>query len=211
MGVDVDIDVASEVAAEPEVTPLLGNPSVVGLPTVIAGAVGLGMVNAGFFTEGALGATVAILMGATAIGLLIATLWAAALGQNAGASMFGVFFGFYASYVALVFGLTHGWYGPVEGGGSEMVQAWLVCWLVAIGVLTVVTLRLPAAFTLLLVIVDVALALLLVGSLQESTTFTRIGSAAVFAFAAVATYLYADSMSRETGGDGLPLGGSLRH
>jgi succinate-acetate transporter protein len=201
-------------AAEPTPSatpnPLHGNPGTVGLPTVIAGAVGLGLVNAGYFPGGALGATVAILMAATSVGLLVATVWAAALGQNAAASLFAVFLGFYASYVALVLGLGHGWYGAVSDDGVEMIATWIICWLVAMVILTLVTVRLPWSFTLLLVLVDAALVLLLIGTLGAATAFTRAGSVVVFLFIAVAVYLYADIMSRETGGRGLPLGRPVR-
>ena len=78
-----------------------------------------------------------------------------------------------------------------------------------IAILTLVTLRLPFAFTLLLVIVDLALIVLLVATINGSTTLTHVGGYLVFAFVAVAVYLYVDAMLRETGGNGLPLGKAL--
>lgn len=188
--------------------PLQGDPGAVGLPTVIAGAVGLGLGSAGYLPHGALDATLAILMAATSIALLVATVWAAALGQNAAASLFVVFFGFYASYVAVVLGQAHGWYAGTPTS-SDPLAAWLICWLVTIVVLTLVTLRMPWAFTLLLVLVDVALALLLTGTMSGSGGWTTSGAVAIFGFVVVATYLYADVMSRQTGGRGLPLGRPL--
>lgn len=199
--------VAEAVAAAP--APLLGNPGVLGLPTAIAGALGLGLANAGWFPGGASTATLAILLSCTSIGLLIATVWAAALGQNAAASLFGVFFGFYASYCALSVSLAHNWFGPTTDGGTSTVAAWLLCWLVAFVVLTAVTLRLPSSFTLLLIAVDVALVLLLVSTTTGSTGLARIAAVAIFVFIATAIYLYVDLMSKETGGRGLPLGRPL--
>jgi succinate-acetate transporter protein len=153
---------------------------------------------------------VPIIMTATAIGLLLTTVWAAALGQNASASLFAVFFGFYGSYAALLLGLTHNWYGIPAADATRATEAWLVCWLATIALLTLTTLRLPWSFTLLLGLVDVALILLLLGVSTGDTTWTRAGGIVVFAFIAVAAYLYVDIMESETGGSGLPLGKPLR-
>ena len=189
--------------------PLAGNPGALGLPAAIAGATGLVIVNAGWLDAGATGATLSILMACTSIGLLVAAIWAAALGQSVSASIFGGFAGFYASYTALVLGLGHNWFGVAPEGAADAVQTWLICWIVAFGVMTLVTLRLPFAFTFILSAVVVALVLLLLGSVYESTALTRSGAVAVFVFLSTAIYLYADTMSRETGGNGLPLGGPL--
>ncbi|MEV6904289.1 GPR1/FUN34/YaaH family transporter [Amycolatopsis sp. NPDC051372] len=186
-----------------------GSPGVVGVPTVIAGAIGLGLVNIGALPGGAAGATLAILSTCTAVGLLITTVWAAALGQNASASLFGVFFGFYASYAALVLGLSHDWFGTSAVSATDAQVAWLWCWLITIVVVTLVTLRLPSSLTLQLGLVDVALALLLAGTMSGATSLIRVGGAFVFAFVAVTVYLYADLMFIATGGCGLPLGRPL--
>jgi succinate-acetate transporter protein len=143
------------------------------------------------------------------LGLLIATVWAAALGQNASASLFAVFFGFYASYAALALGLSHGWFGTSVDSATDAQVTWLWCWLITIVILTLVTLRLPSSFTLLLSLVDIALALLLAGTMTGVTSLIRAGGAVVFAFVAVSVYLYADLMSTVTGGRGLPLGRPL--
>lgn len=205
----LDEAILSDAPAADLPNPLAGNPGALGLPTAIAGATGLVIVNAGWLDAGATGATLSILMACTSIGLFIAAIWAAALGQSVSASIFGGFAGFYASYTALVLGLTHNWFGMTPQGAADAVQTWLVCWIVAFGVMTLVTLRLPFAFTFILSAVVVALVLLLLGSMYESTGLTRAGAVAVFVFLATAIYLYADAMSRETGGKGLPLGDPL--
>jgi succinate-acetate transporter protein len=196
-------------AAPAAANPLQGNPGVVGVPTVIAGAIGLGLINIGALPGAATGATLAIITTCTAIGLLITTVWAAALGQNASASLFAVFFGFYGSYAALALGLGHGWFGTTAAQATDAQVAWLLCWLITIVIVTLVTLRLPSSFTVLLGLVDVALALLLAGTLTGAVSLVRIGGVVVFAFVAVAVYLYADLMFTETGGRGLPLGRPL--
>lgn len=192
--------------AEPATNPLRGNHGMVGIPTVIAGAIGLGLVNIGFVPAAAAGAGLPIMLTATAIGLLITTIWAAALGQNASASLFAVFFGFYGSYTALVLGLTRGWYGIPAEQIARTTELWIICWLATILMLTLTTLRLPWSFTLLLGLVDVALVLLYLGVSTGDTVWTRAGGAVVFALIAVAAYLFVDIMDSETGGKGLPLG-----
>lgn len=195
--------------APPATSPLRGNPGMVGIPTVIAGAIGLGFVDTGWIPPAAAGAGIPIIMTATAVGLLITTIWASALGQNASASLFAVFFGFYGSYAALVLGLSHNWYAIPAGQVTRTTELWLICWLATIAILTAATLRLPSSFTLLLGLVDVALVLLLVGTVKGNATITHLGGYVVFAFVAVAVYLYFDVMSTETGGRGLPLGKPL--
>lgn len=191
-------------------SPLRGIPGMVGIPTVIAGAIGLGLVNVGFVPASAAGGSIPIIMTATAIGLLITTIWAAALGQNASASLFAVFFGFYASYAALVVGLTHNWFAIPAAEAGRVTEMWILCWLVTIVMLTLATLRLPSSFTLLLGLVDVALVLLYLGSSTGKSAWTTLGGVVVFLFIAVAVYLYFDIMNSETGGKGLPLGRPLR-
>jgi succinate-acetate transporter protein len=190
-------------------SPLHGSPGIVGIPITIVGALGLGIVDAGLVPAAAASAGLPIILTATATGLLLATIWAAALGQNASASLFAVFFGFYGSYAALALGLVHGWYGIPASQAAHTEAVWLVCWLVTIGMLTVLTLRLPWSFPLLLGLVDIALALLLAGTLAQSTLLTHAGGYVVFGFVAVAIYLYADLMWSETGGSRLPLGRAL--
>ena len=195
--------------AAPATNPLFGNPGIVGIPTVIAGAVGLGLINIGYLPATASGAALPIMIMATAVGLLLTTIWAAALGQNASASLFAVFFGFYGSYAAFALGLYHGWFGIATSEFPRATEAWLICWFVTIVLMTLTTLRLPWSFTLLLGLVDIALVLLYQGTSSGGTGWTRAAGVVVFLFIAVAIYLFVDVMDTETGGNGLPLGRPL--
>ena len=186
--------------------PLHGDPAMVGIPNVIAGATGLGLVTIGVFPAHAACAALPILLSATSIGMLIATIWAAALGQNLTATIYGTILGFYISYVALSIGLDHGWYAIPATDASSAVQIYLICWLVAIGSLTLTTLRMPSAFTILFGLVDLALLLLLIGSDTNSAALSEAGGYVVIAFVAEAIYLYGHVMSVQSGGKGLPLG-----
>src|SRR3984957_11596283 len=77
--------------ATPEVTgPLAGAPLSLGLPAFIVGSVALGMVLIGFVSPLGTGASLPIILAATAAGLIISTLWAAAVGQSAVALVLGV-------------------------------------------------------------------------------------------------------------------------
>jgi succinate-acetate transporter protein len=174
---------------------------------VIADGFGLGFTNTGIVDVAA--AAVPILLSATAIGLLIATIWAAALSQNVNATVYGVFFGFYASYAALSLGLTHDWFGIAPADAGQTTALWLGSWLLTIGLLTVLVVRLPWTYPLLLAIVDVALVLLLIGNLTGSTTATHVGGWFVFAFVALVGYYYVAALWEETGGRALPLGRPL--
>ncbi|WP_431909274.1 acetate uptake transporter family protein [Amycolatopsis thermoflava] len=195
--------VATEAPVRTEIT---GDPALIGVPTFIVGAIALGLVLTGYVPAGAVGASIAIILPATGLGQLIAAVWAAALGQNAVAAVFGVFTGFWLSYAALVLGLIHGWFGITADAAVATQGLFLIAWLVTVVLLTLGTLRLPAAFTLLFTLIDIALALVLYGTVSGSTSATTAGGYVVFAFTAVGVYLFAGALSTATGGRGLPLG-----
>ena len=194
---------AAEAPARPA---LAGDPALIGVPTFVVGAVALGLVLTGYVPAGAVGASVAIILPATGLGQLVAAVWAAALGQNATAAVFGGFCGFWLSYAALVLGLIHGWFG-ISGDAAVATQGlFLISWLVTIVVLTLATLRLPAAFTLLFTVIDIALALVLYGTVSASAAAATAGGYVVFAFTAVGVYMFAGALFAATGGRPLPLG-----
>jgi uncharacterized protein len=163
---------------------------------------GLALINYAPVAGGAL----PIIILATGIGQLLATVWSAALGQSAVAAIFAVFGGFWLSYAALLVGLEHGWWGITPAAIVHTVAAFLISWIVIIGVLTAGSLRLPSAFTLIFVLVEVALILDLAGTVNGSSGLVKAAGIAVFAFAAVGAYVFAGSLSVATGGPPLPLG-----
>lgn len=202
-----DIDAVHIAPASSAAPAPAGNPGLLGLPLTIVGAVGLGFTNIGVVTAGA--APVPILLSATAVGLLITTIWAAALGQNVNATIYGVFFGFYGSFAVLSVGQTHNWFGIPAEAATQTTALWLGSWLLVIGLLTVLTVRLPWTFPALFAIVDIALVLLLIGTLTGSGTATKAGGWVVFLFVAFVIYFYVASLWEETGGRALPLGRPL--
>ncbi|HEY5016672.1 MAG TPA: GPR1/FUN34/YaaH family transporter [Streptosporangiaceae bacterium] len=200
-------EAAVQAEATPEVTGLLaGDPMALGLPSFIVGSVALGLVLIGMVPAAAVGASLPIILAATAAGLFIATIWAAAVGQSAVACVFGVFGGFWLSYAVLVLGLTHNWFGIAATDVASTEELFLTAWLIVIVLLTVATLRLPLAFTVILGLVDVALLLVLLGTANASTGLLKTGGVVALVFAAVGAYVFAGTAAIATGGSALPLG-----
>lgn len=187
-----------------------GNPALIGVPTFLVGSVALGLVLTGFVPATAVAASIPIIATATAFGQGIAAIWATRLNQNAVAAIFGIFTGFWSSYAVLVLGLTHGWLGIQAADTARTQELFLGSWLAIIVLLTIATLRLPRAFTVLFGLIDLALLLVLLGTAQASTLLTQLGGYTVFAFVIVGAYLFLDAMSQATGGRALPLGAPVR-
>lgn len=186
-----------------------GNPAALGLPTFIVGSVALALVLVGYVPATAVGASLPIIAAATGLGLTISTIWAAATGQSAVASIFGIFAGFWLSYAVLVLGLLHNWFAISTDAAVRTQGLFLISWLVIIVMLTLATLRLPLAFTVLFTLIDLALLAVLIGTLNASTGWLKVGGVLAFAFAAVGVYLYLGVAAIVTGGSALPLGRSL--
>src|SRR6202453_5050048 len=169
-----DASTAGTLATEPPAAesaasgPLLGDPMALGLPCFIAGSVSLGLALVGVVPAAAVGAALPIILTATSIGLFMATIWAASLGQSAVASVFGIFAGFWLSYAVLVLGLTHNWFGITASAAQASQELFLVAWLVVVILLTLTTLRLPVAYTALFALVDLALLLVFLSVNQAS-------------------------------------------
>jgi succinate-acetate transporter protein len=194
----------------PEVRgPLAGDPLALGLPTFIVGSVALGLVLVGFVSPLGTGASLPIILLATAVGLLISTLWAMAVGQSAVAMILGVFTGFWASYGFLILGLQHGWFGITLIDLRSTQELFLISWIVIMSMLTLATLRLPMAFTAVLFLVDVALICVLVGVINTSANWLKAGGALAFLFATVGVFIFFGTASVATGGKPIPLGRSI--
>jgi uncharacterized protein len=183
-----------------------GNPAALGVPIFVAGSVALALVLIGYVPAGAVGASIPIIGAGTGIGLLISTVWSAAEGQTAVAGIFGLFAGFWLSYAVLVLGLTHNWFAITADAAVHTQGLFLITWLVVLGLLTLATLRLPAAFTLLFVLIELALALVLAATINADVNLQKAGGVATFAFAAVGAYIYLGASSAATGGPAFPLG-----
>jgi succinate-acetate transporter protein len=209
-------DSVSRDAPPPEASPapvglLAGDPMSLGLPAFIVGSVALGLVLVGMVPAAAVGASLPIILAATAAGLFIATIWAAAVGQSAVACVFGVFGGFWLSYAVLVLGLTHNWFGIAAADVVSTEELFLTAWLIAIVLLTLATLRLPLAFTGVLALVDVALLFVLLGTANNSTGLLKVGGVVALVFAALGAYIFVGTAAQATGGPAVPLGRPVLH
>jgi succinate-acetate transporter protein len=208
--------VVEEAPAAPAVVgPLAGDPSIFGLGVFIAGSVALGLGLVGVVPAGVLGAPLAIVLAATALGLLMAAVWCAALGQSAVAAVFGLFGTFWLSYAVLVLGLDHNWFAIAATAVLATVKLFLVTWLVVVVMLTLATLRLPSAFTALFALVALALLMLLLAFAEASplgvpsSGLLKTGGYVVLVFAALGVYLFFSASAAGTGGKPLPLGTPL--
>ena len=212
----VDSGASDSVHAAPEPAPAAapapiwgGDPMAVGLPSFIVGSVALGLVLVGMVPATAVGASLPIILAATAAGLFIATVWSAVVGQSAVACVFGIFAGFWLSYAVLVLGLVHGWFGITLLAIKSTQELFLTAWLIIIVMLTLATLRLPVAYTALFGLIDVALLLVLIGTANASSGTLKVAGYVVLLFAALGVYLFFSTVSVATGGKALPLGKPL--
>jgi succinate-acetate transporter protein len=205
LGLD-SVPAAPEPVASPPNAFLAGNPAALGIPVFVAGSVALGLALVGYVPGAAVGAPLSIIAAATGLGLTIATIWAAAVGQSAVASVFGIFGAFWLSYAALVFGLLHNWYLIPVRDVVHTQGLFLITWIVIMGMLTLATLRLPLAFTAIFALVELALIAVLIGTINASNNWLKVGGVIVFLFAAIGVYVYFAIGSAVTGGPDLPLG-----
>jgi succinate-acetate transporter protein len=187
-----------------------GDPQVLGLPAFAVGSIALGLALVGYVPVAAQTAALPIIFAMTGIGLLISTIWAAALGQTMVATVFGLFSGFWLSYTILVVGLGHAWWLIPGGNVSRSIQLFLISWAVLMFCLTIATLRLPVAYTAVVGLVTVALVLLIFGTSETSDTLNKAAGYVTLVFAALGLYLFLGAADKAAGGNGYPLGEPLR-
>lgn len=198
-------------AAAATAAPDPGDPAMVGVPTFVFGSIALGLALTGYLPAAAAAGVLPIIIACTGVGQVVATVWAARLGQSAVASIFGIFSGFWLSYAVLLLGLGHDWFGVTKADTQRTVSTFLLTWAIAVALLTLVTARLPLAVTVLFVLVDIALILVFLGNEQTSTSLNHAGGYTVFGFATLGAYLFAGAASAATGGKAYPLGRPLVH
>jgi uncharacterized protein len=191
---------------EVELAPPGNDPALLGLPSFIVGAVALGLVNIGMVPAGVAGASIPILVAATAIGMFIAAVWAVKVGQGVVAGIYGVFGGFYLSDAVLVLGLTHNWFGIPLTAIVSTQKTFLIAWLIVVVLLTLGLLRLPVLYPLLLGLVDVTLLLYLLGVTGTSPGLIKASGYVSFIFCALGAYAFLGVMNQATGGKPFPLG-----
>jgi uncharacterized protein len=192
--------------------PLAGDPGMLGLPSFIVGSVALGLVDIGVLPNAISQSAVPIVLAAAALGLLLATVWSAVIGQNVAAGIYGIFGGLYFSYAVVLIGLVHNWFGIPAASFTDTQKLFLISWLVIVTMLVVATLRLPVIFTALFAMVDATLLLSLLSIIQNnSVTLQKAAGWVLMGFSALGIYLFMGSASHATGGKELPPGPPILH
>ncbi len=201
---------APEVArAETQAAPT-GDPAILGLPIFVVGSIALGLSLVGYVPDAAGGVVVPVIFAATGLGLVISTVWAAALGRTMVASIFGLFAGFWLSFSILVLGVFHNWLLIPAANVNKSIALFLISWTIVMAALTVATLRLPVAYTAVIALVVLALVLRTIGVLNTDASLNKAAGYVVFLFAALGVYLFLSAAETATGGNGYPLGPALR-
>jgi len=187
-----------------------------GLPTFIVGSYALGLALIGAqVPAGSFGAAMPVVFAATTLGLIISAIWAICVGQSAVASILGIFSGFWGSLTLLVFAVDHNTFAfatpaaagvPASNISVGAIEMFLITWLIIVAVYTLAMLRLPSAYTLILVLICLALIFVLLGVSGASSTDLKVGGAFAIAFASVGVYVFMGQASVATGGKPLPLG-----
>ncbi|HEX9716508.1 MAG TPA: GPR1/FUN34/YaaH family transporter [Actinomycetota bacterium] len=187
-----------------------GDPQILGLPVFVLGSMALGLNLLDYVSAG--GSVVPIIFAATGVGLLVATGWAARLGQTFVAGVFGIFAAFWLSYSALLLGLFHNWYAIPAEDVAGTIRLFLLSWASLIFFLTVASLRLPLAYPLVIGLVDAALIIVFfawVGDAPPNTDLLKVAGVVVMAFASLGAFAFLSVASVSLGGRGYPLGPTL--
>ena len=190
--------------------PLGGEPAWLALPSFVVGSVAFGMALIGYVPTASIGPMLAIVIAAS-VGLFMATIWAAVIGQSAQAGIYGIFTGFFLSEALLYLGTAHGWFGITPATTAETTKLFVIAWMVVITMLVLGTFRLPVVYPVVFALVDVSLLLYLLSIIQGSANLAKAAGWVVMAFAAVTVYLFLGSASHATGGREFPLGRPVLH
>jgi succinate-acetate transporter protein len=194
-----------------------GDPLVLGLPLIAVGALALGLQLVGFVNVSSSGSPLAVLIGASGLGLLLTTAWAASLrtapvsspwarGTSLPTAVLGSLAAFFISYATLVLGLEHGWLAVKPSEIQHTVALFQISWLAGLLLLALASVRLPAAFTALFVSFAAALALLLINTLGPSAVAGKLAGIVALLIGAAAGYVFLATASRASGGREYPIG-----
>lgn len=187
-----------------------GDPQILGLPIFVVGSTALGFSLVGYVPPAAAGVVVPVISVATGVGLIIATVWALALGQTMVAGVFGLFAGFWLSFAGLLLGLFHNWFLIPAGSVDKSVALFLISWSIVFAALTVASARLPISYTAVLALVVLALVLRTIGVLNANASLNKAAGYVAFGFAAIGLYLFLHVADSASGGHGYPLGPTLQ-
>lgn len=187
-----------------------GNPALLALVTFLPSALTLGLWFIGYLDTARLpGGMIATLALSAGLFMLVATVWAGRIGASTVAAIFGVFSAFWLSFALLITALTSTWWAIAAGGVQRVQATYLLSFLCVFTLLTLATLRLPLAFTVGFVLVDLTFLLAFVAVVNGNRDWFTWAGVTTFAFCAVFAYVLFDGFGQDLGGRAMPLGKPL--
>ncbi|HEY7102059.1 MAG TPA: GPR1/FUN34/YaaH family transporter [Mycobacteriales bacterium] len=187
-----------------------GNPALLALITFLPSGLTLGLWFIGYLDTARLpGGMIATLALSAGLFMLVATIWAGRIGASTLAAVFGVFSAFWLSFALLITALTSTWWAIAAGGVLRVQSTYLLSFLCVFTLLTLATLRLPLAFTVGFVFVDLTFLLAFIAVVNGNRDWFTWAGVTTFAFCAVFAYVLFDGFGQDLGGKALPMGKPL--
>jgi succinate-acetate transporter protein len=171
-------------------------------------AILLGLQLAGAVPAASAGLFVPVLLLA-GTGMLLLGLLAVRKGENIIGLFFSTFGPFVVSFGLLIIGLVHGWWAIPPADIPHAEGAFLMAWAIVLTVWFFLSFVLPAIFTLLLMLVDIALWCLVIGIWNTSAGPQQVAGWMLLATGAGALYFGAALWLGWTGSAALPIGRPL--
>lgn len=198
------------------------NPVPLALITFLPSGITLGLWFVGYLDTTALpGGMIPILAFSAGLFLLLSTTWAAREHANAVAGVFGIFSAFWISFGVLLFLLQNGLVvnaGATDPSQSALTTAqitniqatYLLSFTIVFIIMTLATLRLPLAFTVGFVFVDITFVLAYLGVALGAANLFPIAGIATFLFCAVFAYIGYANFGQELGGRAMGMGNPIQ-
>lgn len=183
-----------------------GDPQLVAAPVFTIGSIALALQLVQYVSPAALGAPLAIILMCTGLFLLVATIWAAAVGQSFVACFAGTFGGFWLSYGLLVLALLHDWFKIPVTDVQRTVAVFAIAFASFFFFLTLASFRLPIIYTAIFALVVLALCFVAAAYLMTpvSTNLLKVAGYITFVFAGLGMSLSWTVMNLSLGGPVFP-------
>lgn len=201
---------AADRAESAPAAPSPGNPALLGITGFLPGGITLGLWLVGYLPTSLPGGMIAAVTVSAGLFLLIACVWAARLEASTVSAVLGVYAAFWLSFGFMLMGLSNMWFGLTSPDQAPRVLApYTLAWLLVFVFMTVATLRLPLAYTVGFVFVDITFALVLANLITDASVFATIGGVTTFAFCVVYAYILFDGLRQDLGAPALPMGAPI--
>jgi len=183
-----------------------GDPQLVAAPVFTIGSIALAFQLVEYVSSAALGAPLAIILMGTGLFLLVATIWAAGVGQSFVAAFAGTFGAFWLSYGLLVLALLHDWFLIPPEDVQRTVAVFAIAFASFFFFLTLASLRLPVIYPAIFGLVVAALCFVAAAYLMTpiDTDLLKVAGYIVFVFAGLGMWLSWTVMNLSLGGPAFP-------